>query len=102
METVTRGLGDGNRSALRDHLSAHRLTIVSSITGPQRFSIELPCKTIPVQMQPRSTGLGESLFAFEIDNNYVVGSMVSPIGIVQRNEIEIATIEPVQIQLPSD
>ncbi|PAY15319.1 hypothetical protein CKO51_32440 [Rhodopirellula sp. SM50] len=48
-------------------------------------------------MAPQFIGPGEPLFAFEIDGNYVVGSVVAPIGIVHRNEQEIATIKPTEL-----
>ena len=88
---------EGERSALKDHLSSRQITIVSNILGPQRLTVELPFTTIPVKTTPNVTGPGESLFAFKIDGNSVVGSIVETIGIVHRNGIEIATIEPVRV-----
>ena len=88
---------DRGRSALKDHLCSRQITIVSNILGPQRLTVELPFTTIPVKTTPNVTGPSESLFAFKIDGNSVVGSIVETIGIVHRNGIEIATIEPVHV-----
>ena len=70
-----------------------RLTVISSILGPQRLSIEFPDRIVPVQMRPSRVGRGEPLFSFTIDENRVVtGSINAPLGLLHRNERQIATI----------
>ena len=79
---------------MKDLLKHQRLTVASSILGPQRLLIELAHGTIPVQMTPSFAGPGKALFAFEIDGNHVLGLIDPPVGILHRNDKQFATIQP--------
>lgn len=78
-----------------DHLKNHRLTIKSNILGPQRLSIEYQHRTIPVEIPPANLNLGRPLFSFGIDDEQtVVGSVDAPLGVLYRNNLYLATIQP--------
>lgn len=76
-------------------MGSHRLTVISSILGPQRLSIVLPDRIVPVQMRASRIGPGQPLFSFATDGAYVVtGSRCAPWGLLYRGECQIATLQP--------